>query len=87
MRAVIFSNVLPAITGLTAAARSVGIEPVAVLGPRRVRDPVAGERRDALLGQAPEGLDLCFVERKAELERLTRAYEPDLGLCGGRSHG
>jgi methionyl-tRNA formyltransferase len=83
VRAVIFSNVLPAITGLTAAARSVGIEPVAVLGPRRVRDPVAGERRDALLGQAPEGLDLCFVERKAELERLTRAYEPELGLCGG----
>jgi methionyl-tRNA formyltransferase len=83
VRAVIFSNVLPAITGLTAAARSVGVEPVAVLGPRKARDAAVAQRRDALLGSAPDGLDLCFVERKSDLERLTRAYEPDLGLCGG----
>ena len=31
MRAVIYSTVLPAIVGLNAAARSVGIEPVAVI--------------------------------------------------------
>jgi methionyl-tRNA formyltransferase len=83
VRAVIFSDVLPAIRNLTAAARSVGVEPVAVLGPRNARDAAGAQRRDSLLGQAPAGLDLCFVERKAELERLTRAYEPEVGLCGG----
>lgn len=83
MRAVIFSTVLPAIAGLVESARSVGIEPVAVLGPRHMRDGDAADRRDAILTDAPHGLDLCFVERKASLVPLARAYEPDLGLCTG----
>ena len=41
MRAVIYSTVLPAIVGLAAAARSVGLEPVAVITPRAARSPQA----------------------------------------------
>ena len=83
MRAVIYSTVLRAIVGLDAAARTVGIEPVAVITPRAARNPQAVARRDAILTSAPEGLDVCFAADKASLERLTRAYEPELGLCTG----
>lgn len=83
MRAVIYSTVLPAIIGLAAAARSVGVEPVAVITPRAARNPQAAALRDAILASAPEGLDLCFAADKPSLERLTRAYEPELGLCTG----
>ena len=83
MRAVLYSSVVPAIENLVAAARSLGVEPMAVLTPRRIRDAQAADRRDQILTEAPDGLDLCFVEGKASLERLTRAYEPDLGLCAG----
>lgn len=83
MRAVIYSTVLPAIHGLDAAARSVGIHPVAVITPRAARNASAAARRDAILTSAPEGLDLCFASDKASLERLTRAYEPEIGLCTG----
>ena len=83
MRAVIYSTVLPAIENLVMCARSVGITPVAVITPRAVRGSHAKARRDAILAEAPDGLDLCFVAEKASLLRLTRAYEPDLGLCTG----
>ena len=83
MRAVLYSTVLPAIVGLDAAARSVGIEPVAVIAPRAARDAQAAARRDAILAAAPDGLDVCFAAGKASLERLTRAYEPEIGLCTG----
>ena len=83
VRAVIFSTVPAAVHGLVASARSVGIEPVALLTPRAARNAEAAERRHALLAESPAGLDLCFVEGKASLERLTRVYEPDLGLCAG----
>ena len=83
MRAVIYSTVLPAIVRLSAAARSVGIDPVAVITPRAARNPQAAALRDAILASAPEGLDLCFAADKPSLERLTRAYEPELGLCTG----
>jgi len=85
MRAVIFSTVVPAAHGLVAAARAVGIEPVALITPRPARDADAAARRDALLAEGPEELDVCFPHTKAGLERLTRAYEPDVGLCAGYS--
>ncbi|HKX47861.1 MAG TPA: formyltransferase family protein, partial [Gaiellaceae bacterium] len=62
---------------------SVGIHPVAVITPRAARNASAAARRDAILTSAPEGLDLCFASDKASLERLTRAYEPEIGLCTG----
>jgi methionyl-tRNA formyltransferase len=83
VRAVVYSTVLPAIVGLSAAARSVGIETVAVITPRAARDATAAARRDAILASSPEGVDTCFAADKASLERLTRAYEPDIGLCTG----
>lgn len=83
MRAVIYSTVPAAIAGLDAAARSVGIEPVAVITPRAARDAQATARRNAILGGAPEGLDLCFAAGRESLERLTRAYDPEIGLCTG----
>ena len=83
MRAVIFSTVLPAIANLVDAARSVGLEPVAVITPRSARDEQAEARRNAILASAPQGLDLCFAAGKSSLERITRAYEPELGLCTG----
>jgi methionyl-tRNA formyltransferase len=83
VRAVIYSTVLPAIVGLTEAARSVGIETVAVITPRAARDANAVARRDAILASSPEGVDTCFAADKTSLERLTRAYEPDIGLCTG----
>jgi methionyl-tRNA formyltransferase len=85
VRAVIYSTVLPAIVGLTELARSVGVEPVAVITPRAVRDARAEDLRNAILTDAPTGLDLCFAADKASLLRLTRAYEPELGLCAGFS--
>jgi methionyl-tRNA formyltransferase len=85
VRAVIYSTVAPAIVGLVELARSVGIEPVAVITPRAARDAEAAERRNAILTEAPEGLDVCFAYDKAALARLTRAYEPELGLCTGYS--
>jgi methionyl-tRNA formyltransferase len=85
VRAVIYSTVLPAIVGLTELARSVGVEPVAVITPRAVRDARAEDLRNAILIDAPTGLDLCFAADKASLLRLTRAYEPELGLCAGFS--
>lgn len=83
MRAVIYSSVLPAILALDATARSVGIEPLAVIAPRAARDAEAAARRDAILSGSPEGVDLCFAADKASLEWLTRAYEPEIGLCTG----
>jgi methionyl-tRNA formyltransferase len=85
VRAVIYSTVAPAIVGLVELARSVGIEPVAVITPRAARDAEAAERRNAILTETPEGLDVCFAADKAGLERLTRAYEPEIGLCAGYS--
>jgi methionyl-tRNA formyltransferase len=83
VRAVIFSTVLPAIVGLDAAARSVGLEPVAVITPRAARNAEAEARRDAILTSSPDELDVCFAADKSSLERLTRAYEPEIGLCTG----
>jgi methionyl-tRNA formyltransferase len=85
MRAVIYSTVAPAIENLTELARSVGIQPVAVITPRAARDAAAAERRNAILTSAPEGLDVCFASDKSSLLRLTRAYEPEIGLCTGYS--
>ena len=85
MRAVIYSTVMPAIVGLVEHAGSVGIEPVAVITPRAARDAEAAERRNAILAHAPDSLDVCFAADKTSLVRLTRAYEPEIGLCTGYS--
>lgn len=84
MRAVIYSMIPPAIVGLVEAARAAGIEPVAVITPRAARDPEDdAARRASIVAETPEHLDVCFVADKAGLLRLTKAYEPTIGLCAG----
>jgi methionyl-tRNA formyltransferase len=83
MRAVIYSMIPTAILGLSEAARGAGLEPVAVLTPRDVRSAEDADRRAAVVAETPDDLDVCFVADKADLVRLTAAYEPEIGLCAG----
>jgi methionyl-tRNA formyltransferase len=84
-RVVIYSMVLPAAAGLEGIARAEGYEPVALIVPRLRNDADEGSRQRfrELVEGAPAGLDVCIADRKASLERLTRTYEPRLGLCFG----
>jgi methionyl-tRNA formyltransferase len=84
-RVVIYSMVLPATVGLEAIARAEGYEPVALITPKLRDDADEGskERFHDLVNGAPAGLDVCIADSKDRLERLTRAYEPRLGLCIG----
>ena len=68
---------------LAGKLRELGHEPVAVLGARR---PGGVEPPDLLRlspATAPEGVDLLFARDKYAIERLVRAYEPDLLTCWG----
>jgi methionyl-tRNA formyltransferase len=83
MRAVIYSMIPAAILGLVEAARGVGLEPVAVLTPREVRGAEDEVRRAAIVAETPDDVDVCLVADKADLARLTAAYDPAIGLCAG----
>ena len=83
MRAVIYSMIPAAILGLAEAARGAGLEPVAVLTPRGVRSAEDAGRRAAVVAETPDDIDVCLVAGKADLVRLTAAYEPAIGLCAG----
>jgi methionyl-tRNA formyltransferase len=83
MRAVIYSMIPAAILGLSEAARAAGLEPVAVLTPRDVRSEEDAGRRASVVSETPDGVDVCLVADKADLVRLTAAYEPTIGLCAG----
>ena len=82
---VVFITVVPAVAqGYTEVVRALGHEPVAVIAPRR-RAP--GNPPNALaskmLTDAPEGLDLLFVEKRKSIAPLLRSYEADLAICTG----
>ena len=83
MRAVIYSMIPAAILGLAEAARASGLEPVAVLTPRDVRSEEDAGRRASVVSETPADIDVCLVADKADLVRLTAAYEPAIGLCAG----
>ena len=83
MRAVIYSMIPAAILGLVEAARASGLEPVAVLTPRDVRSEEDAGRRASVVAETPADIDVCLVADKADLVRLTAAYEPVIGLCAG----
>ena len=83
MRAVIYSMIPAAILGLAEAARASGLEPVAVLTPRDVRSDEDAGRRASVVSETPDDIDVCLVADKADLVRLTAAYEPAIGLCAG----
>ena len=69
---------------LAGALREHGHEPVALVAPR----PAAGadeppEPLRLTAASAPAGVDLLFARDKWSIERLLRAYEPDLTVCWG----
>ena len=83
-RIVMICTIKPIADTLTDGLRSLGHEPVALLAPRRPPDreePPEPLRLTA--SSAPAGIDLLFARDKWSIERLVRAYEPDLTICWG----
>lgn len=76
-------TIKPIATALTDRLRELGHEPVALVAPRRPE----GDRQPEFLqldaASAPHGVDLLFAADKWSIERLLRAYEPDLTICWG----
>ena len=83
-RIVMICTVKPIADALAAGIRDHGHEPVALLTARR---PPGQEEPPEFLrltgASAPDGLDLLFARDKWSMERLLRAYEPDLAMCWG----
>lgn len=78
-------TVVPRIAqGYTETVRALGHEPVAVIASRRrVAGAPATPLAPAMVTDAPEGLDLHFVEKRRSIAPLLRAYDADLALCTG----
>ena len=85
MRVVVVSNVPPIVEAMVPLLGELGHETVAMLASRR--DPAAPPPPPGLEGlsdaNAPAGIDLVFTRDRHAVERLLRAYEPDLMLCWG----
>lgn len=82
---VVFITVVPAVAqGYAEVVRALGHEPVAVIAPRR-RSPGASPNLLApkMVTDAPEGLDLLFIEKRKSIAPLLRAYDADLAICTG----
>jgi methionyl-tRNA formyltransferase len=80
-RIVAICTIRPLATALVGALRDLGHDPLALLAPRRETEQ---EEFLRLTGaSAPPGLDLLFARDKWSIERLIRAYEPDLAICWG----
>ena len=82
-RVFMICSIRPIAEVLAATLRDLGHEPVAILGPRREggNEPPDFLRLGA--ATAPAGVDLLFAHDKHAMERLVRAYEPDLLTCWG----
>ena len=83
LRIVVICSVKPLADALVGSLRGLGHEPVALLGPRRDDDREMPSHLLLTDASAPKGLDLLFARDKHAIERLLRAYEPDLMLCAG----
>ena len=82
-RVCMICTIKPIADALADALRELGHEPVALIAPRR---PEPDEQPDFLRltpASAPAALDLLFAKDKWSIERLLRAYEPDLTVCWG----
>ena len=82
-RVCMICTIRPVADAVAGALRALGHEPVALLAPRR---PQADEEPDFLRltpASAPAGVDLLFAKDRWSIERLLRAYEPDLTICWG----
>jgi methionyl-tRNA formyltransferase len=82
-RIFLICSIRPLAESLVGALRDLGHEPVAILGPRRAGDREPPEHIILTDASAPQGLDLLFARDKFAIERLIRAYEPDLMMCQG----
>jgi methionyl-tRNA formyltransferase len=80
-RIVAICTIRPISTALVGALRDLGHDPVALLAPRRETEQEESLRLTG--ASAPPGLDLLFARDKWSIERLVRAYEPDLAICWG----
>ncbi len=82
-RVVVVCTIRPIADVLARTLRELGHEPVAILAARRE----AGDEQPDFLrlspATAPPGVDLLFAHDKYAIERLVRAYEPDLLTCWG----
>jgi len=76
-------SIKPIADVLAARLGELGHEPVAILGARRegMEEPPDFLRLSP--ATAPPGVDLLFARDKHAIERLVRAYEPDLLTCWG----
>jgi methionyl-tRNA formyltransferase len=82
---VVFITVVPQLAqDYDQIVRALGHEPVAVIASRR-RAPDAAPSPVAplMVTDAPQGLDLHFIEKRRSIAPLLRAYEADLAICTG----
>ena len=82
-RVFVVCTVRPVAEVLVEKLRELGHEPVAILGPRRGDGVEQPELLRVGPGTAPTGVDLLFARDRHAIERLVRAYEPDLLTCWG----
>jgi methionyl-tRNA formyltransferase len=81
LRIVVVSTVSPIVAALVPRLAELGHGAVALLAARRDPDrpsPDAAALSDA---NAPAGIDLVYAHDRNAVERLLRAYEPDLMIC------
>ena len=82
-RVCMICTIKPIADGLAASLRELGHEPVALIAPRRAEGDLQPDFLQLTASSAPPGVDLLFAKGKWSIERLLRAYEPDLTVCWG----
>ncbi|MGH3134579.1 MAG: methionyl-tRNA formyltransferase [Gaiellaceae bacterium] len=82
MKVVLVAQIPPAVQGLTELLRALGHDPVALLC-TRAHAGRYGDAFDALVRDAPDGLDIVIPASRAGIAPLLRRYEPDVLLCAG----
>ena len=82
-RVFMICSIRPIADALAGGLRELGHEPVALLAPRRPDEDPPPEFLELTGWKAPAGIDLLFAKDKWSIERLVRAYEPDLTVCWG----
>jgi methionyl-tRNA formyltransferase len=82
-RVFMICSIRPIAEALAGALREFGHEPVALLAPRRPEEETTPEFLRLTGSTAPAGTDLLLAKDKWSIERLVRAYEPDLTVCWG----
>jgi methionyl-tRNA formyltransferase len=82
-RVFMICSIKPMADALCGTLRDLGHEPVALMGPRRAEGDEQPPFLQLTTSSAPQGVDLLFARDRYAIERLVRAYEPDLTVCSG----